>query len=277
MARALITGCSTGFGRATAVELTRRGVEVVATARRLDALDGLDVAARLRLDVTDEASVAEAVAGAGPVDVLVNNAGMSVSGPVESVPLAEVERMFATNFTGAVRMIQAVLAGMRARGGGVIVNVSSIAGRVSQPLGGFYSASKYALEAVSEALHYEVGPFGVRVVVVEPGFFATSFSDNGIRHGTDGPPYDELDRAWSGVDGKLLGGARPGPDVVAGVIADVVERALAGDELPLRVPVGADAELVLPVRQQLDDEAFEAAMRAQLGLDQWARRPPKLA
>ncbi|HEX5616139.1 MAG TPA: SDR family oxidoreductase [Acidimicrobiia bacterium] len=261
MARVLITGCSTGFGRAAAVELTKRGHDVVATARRLSALDDLDVADRIALDVDDDVSVAAALAASGPVDALVNNAGFGVNGPIECVPIERAKQLFETNVWGAVRMMQAVVPAMRERGRGVIVNVSSVAGRVATPLGGFYAGSKFALEGISEAAHIELGHFGIRIHLVEPGFFETSFSDNASGFGVDGPPYDELAAMWTNVDSKLLGGARPGPEVVAAAIADAVER----DDTPLRVPVGADAELVIATRAQLDDAAFEATMRATLG------------
>ena len=149
MGRILITGCSTGFGRAAAVELTKRGHEVVATARRAAAIDDLDVAARLALDVDDDESVVRAVQAAGELDGLVNNAGFGISGPVEQIPLDDVRAMMETNYLGVVRMVQAVLPAMRARGSGTIVNVSSIAGRVAPPLGGFYAASKFALEGLT--------------------------------------------------------------------------------------------------------------------------------
>jgi len=128
--KVLITGCSTGFGREAAIELARRGHEVVATARRPETLADLDVAQKLALDVDCEGSVRAAVAQAGEVDGLVNNAGWSAHGPIEKVPLEAVGRMFETNFFGAARMIQALVPGMRARQRGVIVNVSSMAGRV---------------------------------------------------------------------------------------------------------------------------------------------------
>ena len=127
---ALITGCSTGIGRATAVELTKRGYEVVATARRPETLDDLDVAQRLALDVDDDASVARVRDAVGAIDVLVNNAGFGLEGPVESVPLTEVRRLFETNFFGAARMIQAFVPAMRERGSGAVVNVSSVNGVV---------------------------------------------------------------------------------------------------------------------------------------------------
>lgn len=262
--RVLITGCSTGFGRGAAQELTRRGHEVIATARRLESLADLDVAQRVSLDVDSDESVRAAVTEAGRVDALVNNAGRGVVGPVERLPIDEGRRLFETNFFGAVRMIQAVLPQMRERGRGTIVNVSSVAGVVAPPLDGFYSGSKFALEGMSEALKYEVNHFGIQVALVEPGFFQTSFSSNVTRVGSEAP-YDELERAWTEAATKLRGGADVGadPDAVVQTIADVVE----ADVPKFRNPVGADAEMVCAARASMSDEEFEAAMRATLGLD----------
>ena len=263
MARVLITGCSTGFGRAAAVELTKRGHEVLATARRPETLGDLDVTQKLRLDVDDDASVADAVSSAGTVDALVNNAGYGIQGAIERVPIDEIRRMFETNVLGAVRMIQAVLPQMRERGSGAIVNVTSLAGLVTGPIGGTYAATKHALEAVSEALHYEVGHFGIRVALVEPGFFETDFQAKEPRFGLDEPPYDELDRQWQTAFGKLQGdGPAPGAEPVAQVIADAVE----GTEQRLRWPIGTDADMVLSARSTMDDETFEATMRGVLDL-----------
>src|SRR4051794_17931133 len=155
--RVLITGCSTGIGRAAAEELTSRGHHVIATARRPETLADLDVAERLALDVDSDDSVAAALAAAGEFDVLVNNAGFGVGGPVEKVPLAEVRRMFETNVFGAVRMMQGVLPAMRERGQGTVVNVTSVAGVAVSPLSAFYSATKFALEAITEAARLELG------------------------------------------------------------------------------------------------------------------------
>jgi NAD(P)-dependent dehydrogenase (short-subunit alcohol dehydrogenase family) len=262
--RVLITGCSTGFGRGAAIELTRRGHEVVATARRLESIKDLEVAQRVALDVDSDESVAAAVAEAGRVDALVNNAGRGVTGPVERLPIPEGRKLFETNFFGAVRMIQAVLPQMRERGSGTIVNVSSVAGVVAPPLDGFYSGTKFALEGMSEALKYEVNHFGVQVALVEPGFFQTEFSGNVLRVGVE-PPYDELALAWTEASSRLRGGAEvgPGPEAVVRTIADVVEA-----EAPrFRNPVGDDAEMVCAARASMSDEEFEAAMRATLGLD----------
>ncbi|HZJ26299.1 MAG TPA: SDR family oxidoreductase [Acidimicrobiia bacterium] len=262
--RALITGCSTGIGRATALELTDRGYDVVATARRPEVLDDLKVFRTLALDVDSNESVAAATGAVGPVDVLVNNAGFGVEGPIETVPLDQVQRMFETNVFGSVRMIQAFLPAMRARGSGTIVNVTSTAGIAAPPLGGFYAGSKFALEAISEALHLEAGHFGVRVVVIEPGVIATEFGANLVDHRHEPGPYRELADRWASAQEKLGdGGPPPGPELVATAIADAV----AADEHRLRHPVGSDAEMVAAARQGMDYGAFETTMREALGLD----------
>ena len=258
--RVLITGCSSGFGRCTAIEMARRGHEVIATARNPETIANLEVAQKLPLDVTCDDSVSEAMAQAGELDALVNNAGWSTNGPIEKTPFDEVRQMFETNFFGAARMIQAVVPGMRARKHGVIVNISSLAGRVAPPLAGFYAASKFALEGLSEALHLEVGHFGIRVAIVEPGYFMSSFRANSTIHGIDEAPYDELYQAWRGTDRMLAGGDFPGPEVAAAAIADAVE----GKGEGLRWPVGKDAELVTKARSSLDDASFEKAMREML-------------
>jgi len=260
----LITGCSSGIGRATAVELSKRGYEVIATARRPEQLAGLGVARSIALDVDDDASVAAAVGAIGSVDVLVNNAGFGIDGPVETVPLSDVRRIFETNFFGAARMIQAFLPGMRERGSGAIVNVTSVAGIAAGPLSGYYAASKFALEALSEALHLEVGHFGVRVFIIEPGAIETSFGANLIDYRGEPGPYEPLVSIWQGAMDRLGGGLpAPGPELVASAIAD----ALTSEEPRLRVPVGSDAELVAGARTGLSYEEFEAAMRRTLEVD----------
>src|SRR3954471_4795258 len=203
--RVLITGCSTGIGRAAAEELTSRGHTVIATARKRETLADLDVAARLALDVDSDESVAAALAAAGELDVLVNNAGVGVGGPVEKVPLAEVRRMFETNVFGAVRMMQAVLPAMRERGSGTVVNVTSVAGVAVSPLSAFYSATKFALEAITEAARLELGHFGVRVLSVEPGYIETEFGNNSTAYGEDVAPYDELAKIWDEAQGVISG------------------------------------------------------------------------
>jgi NAD(P)-dependent dehydrogenase (short-subunit alcohol dehydrogenase family) len=261
---AIVTGCSSGIGRATALELTARGYGVVATARRPESIADLAVERTLTLDVDADESVAAARDTVGPVDILVNNAGFGIDGPVEEVPLAEVRRAFETNFFGAARMIQAFVPAMREQGSGTVVNITSVSGIVGGPLAGFYSATKFALEALSESLHLEVGHFGVRVLVVEPGSIATRFGDNMVDLRGRPGPYAELAKLWESAMGVLGGeGPAPGPELVATKICDALE----DEHHPLRLPVGADAELIAASRQGTSFDDFEAAMRGILQLD----------
>src|ERR687886_1914557 len=175
----LITGCSTGIGRATAERLAKNGHTVYATARRPDSIKDLEEAGckTLALDVTDEESMAAAVAAVeqaeGAVGALVNNAGYSQSGAIEDVSMDSVRRQFETNVFGLMRMCQLVLPGMRRQGSGRIVNVSSMGGKLTFPGGGFYHATKHAVEAISDALRFEVRNFGIKVSVIEPGLIKT--------------------------------------------------------------------------------------------------------
>jgi NADP-dependent 3-hydroxy acid dehydrogenase YdfG len=177
----LITGCSTGIGRATAERLAGHGWTVYATARRPESISDLEAKGckTLALDVTDEASMQAAVRAVeeaeGAVGVLINNAGYSQSGAVESVPMDKVRKQFETNVFGLVRMTQLVLPGMRRQKWGRIVNLSSMGGKLVFPGGGYYHATKYAVEAISDALRYEVKGFGVDVVLIEPGLIVTNF------------------------------------------------------------------------------------------------------
>ncbi|CAN5214240.1 oxidoreductase [soil metagenome] len=260
--RVLVTGAGSGIGAATCRALTDQGHDVVATARRTDALEHLDVAQHLSLDVTSDESVTNCVAEAGDIDALVNNAGINQSGPLESYDVATAQRCFETNVIGPLRMINALVPAMRERRSGVVVNVTSVEGRVAAPLAGIYCATKHALEAMSESLHLEVAQFGVRVVIIEPGYIAPGMK-GASTHTEAGTVYEELRNQWSGADETLVGPeGRPPPELVGGAIAG----ALADPKTALRVPVGADAELVLAARDQLDDAAFHAAMRQQLGL-----------
>jgi NAD(P)-dependent dehydrogenase (short-subunit alcohol dehydrogenase family) len=259
--RILITGAARAIGRATAEELVARGHDVVATARDPKLLDDLTGARVHALDVTDDASVTACLGAVGELDAIVNNAAINGTGPLEDYPVDQLRHVMETNVLGALRMTQGVVPGWRERGTpGVVVNVSSVQGRVASPLAGAYAASKHALEGLSETLHYELAHFGIRVVIVEPGYIAP-----GMKHGDDhvGPAvYQQLWDEWTGTDAVLNTGGRPGPDLVARAIADAIEQPAT----PLRVPVGADAELIFATRDALDDADFEAAMRATIGL-----------
>ena len=179
---------------------------------------------------------------------------------MEAYPLDRIRQMFETNTLGALRVIQAVLPAWRKRGSGVIVNVSSINGKVASPLRAAYSASKFALEALTESLHYEVRHFGIRSVLIEPGLTAT---DIHVEHHKGPADYAGLWEQSAGAGTKMAGpsGAQ-GPEVVALAIA----RAIEDPATPLRVPVGQDAEMILGLRRSLDDQAFEDAMRKALRL-----------
>jgi NAD(P)-dependent dehydrogenase (short-subunit alcohol dehydrogenase family) len=259
--RVLVTGAGRAIGRATVEILAARGHEVVATARKPDLLVGLPAAGVLALDVGDDASVRAAVAEAGELDAVVNNAGLTGSGPLESYPLASLTRVLDVNVLGPLRMAQAVIPAWRQRGSGVLVNISSVQGKIGTPLEGAYAASKHALEALSETLHFELGHFGIRIVVVEPGYIAP-----GMKHEDDhrGPAvYEDLHAQWGGTVSTLVGPAgRPGPELVGTAVADALE----DPSTPLRVEVGQDAAMVLHLRRTLSDVEFEATMREALGL-----------
>ncbi len=271
----LITGSNSGIGRATAESLAAKGYTVFATMRTLEKGRDLADTAKskgwdlriVRLDVRDQESVDGALSAAGDVDVLVNNAGFEVWGPLEEMTVDDLRDQFETNVYGPFRVILGVLPGMRQRGGGVIVNVSSVAGRVAAPLNGAYAASKFALEALSESLRIEAGHWGVRMHLVEPGLVATTFGEKrrlvGAAAGAESP-YLPMVREWEDVVVKSLeagSGGRSSAQDVADVIVEAIEK---GDKL--RYPVGNDANMVLMARKAMDDEQFIAAMRQQLGL-----------
>ena len=255
----LITGAARGIGMATAQVLANRGHSVVATD--ISALSGLEGIQAHVLDVTSDDSVARCLEEVGPLDAIVNNAAKtSGGGPVEGYPLDRFRQMFETNTLGALRVIQAVLPAWRKRGSGVIVNVSSVNGRVSSPLRAAYSASKFALEALTESLHLEVRHFGIRSVLIEPGNIATGIKASQTHMGP--ADYAGLWEQWAGAHTKMTGPSLPGPEVVGLAIASAIE----DPATPLRVPVGQDAEMILGLRRSLDDQAFEDAMRKAVGL-----------
>lgn len=230
----LITGCSCGIGAAIAEFLAGRGHVVYATARDASALERLERAGcrTLTLDVTDEASmaaaVAEVIAEHGYVGTLVNNAGYGSYGAVEEVPLDEVRRQFETNVFGLARLTQLVLPSMRDRGRGRIVNISSMGGRVTFPFGGFYHATKHAVEALSDALRFEVAPFGVDVVVIEPGLITTRFGQTAAATlsaatGADSPYRESVDALDASI-ARAYGNSRISapPEAVAKVVGDAL-------------------------------------------------------
>jgi NAD(P)-dependent dehydrogenase (short-subunit alcohol dehydrogenase family) len=269
----LITGCSTGIGRATAVHLAGRGWTVYATARRPETIRDLEARGcrTLALDVADEESMATAVdtvtAAEGAVGVLINNAGFSQSGAVESVPMERVRAQFETNVFGLLRLCQLALPGMREQRWGKVVNMSSMGGRFTFPGGGLYHASKYAVESLSDALRFELGGFGVDVVLVEPGIIRTAFGDTAVgaldSAQPDGP-YAAFNRAVAKAttqayaSGPLarLGG---GPETVA----RVVEKAITADRPRARYTVTPSARAMIGLRAILPDAGWDRMLAAQ--------------
>lgn len=306
----LITGCSSGIGRAAAISLHAAGLTVYATARQVDTLAGL---ARLgihtlALDVTDEASMTAAVAAveeaaAGPAGVLINNAGYGLYGPVEQLPMDEIRRQFETNFFGLVRLTQLVLPGMRRRGRGRILNVSSMGGRITLPGGAFYHASKHAVEALSDALRMEVAQFGIDVVLIEPGPVKTPWNDvaaaslstatpAGTEAGPGGGSPDDGGRGPSGPSGpsgasgraadgdpyatyKAAVGASFGRTQAGLVgrfgstsedIAKVITQAVTARRPRTRYLINPVAKSLVAMNQVLPARAYDSVMRRQYGL-----------
>lgn len=263
----LITGCSTGIGRAAAIHLATRGHRVYATARRPDSIAELEREGcrTLTLDVTDEdsmrAAVDEVESATGAVDALVNNAGYGLHGPFEETPLPEIRRQFETNVFGAVALTQMVLPKMRRQRSGRIVNISSMGGRITLPGGAFYHATKHALEAISDVARFELKPFGIDVVVVEPGIIKTKFGDTAVgTFESDEGPYasfneglrNTLDSAYSGPLSK----AGVGPEAVAKTIGKAIE----SRRPKTRYVVPAFTMGVLFARRVLPDRAWDLAV-----------------
>ena len=269
----LITGCSTGIGRATAVRLAKSGWRVYATARRLESIADLAAAGceTLRLDVCDEASMRAAVKHVeercGAVGVLINNAGYGSEGPTEEVAMDEVRLQFETNVFGLLRLTQLCAPGMRRQGWGRIVNVGSVGGSLVLPGGGIYHATKYALEALSDALRFEMRGFGIDVVLVKPGPIKTAFGDTALAkvEATAGAPspYDpfravlkkQIRAAYEGPMGALAAE----PDAVA----QVIEKAIGARRPRTRYTVTLAARVLMATRRRLSDRAFDAVMRTQ--------------
>lgn len=265
----LVTGCSSGIGAATAGLLARSGWVVYATARRPEALAGLETSGcrALALDVTDDDSMQAAVAAVekehGAVGVLVNNAGYSLSGALETVPLAGARRQFETNVFGPARLSQLVLPAMRAQGWGRIVTVGSMGGRLTFPGGGWYHASKYALEALSDALRFEVAGFGINVVLVEPGFIRSGFAEAAATSlEVEAAADDPYAKFTAGLLASTRGVYDNGPLARIGGtpddVARVVLEAITTPRPKARYPVTTSARLLLALRTVLPDRAWDA-------------------
>lgn len=244
MPTVLITGCSTGFGRDTAAYFLKQGWNVVATMRD-PAANTLPPSERLRvlaLDVTDDGSIAAAVAAAGPVDVLVNNAGIGWLNAIEGTPLETVRRVFEANLFGTIAMMQAVLPGMRARRSGVIVNISSSSTYKPLPLLSVYRASKAAMNALTESADLELAEFGIRARVVLPGMApSTSFGDTARASVFGGGGFPEAYAGFAERTMAQMQAAAGGPVTSARDVAEAVFRAATDPDCPMMLPAGADA------------------------------------
>ncbi len=267
----LITGASRGFGLAAAEELAARGHPVVATMRQPDRdrdnLSQIDpnLLEIVRCDVTERDSISDAVESGlrrfGRIDALFNNAGYGLYGPVEDLSDDEVQRQMDTNFIGQIRVAQAVLPSMREQRHGKIINVSSLAGRIVAPMMGLYAASKWAVEAMSEALRYEVSRWNVDVTILEPGMYASDWQTTNldvaaaVREGRS--PYQQsAEHALQTF--RQRAATRPGSRSVATAVADIVE---LEQQLPMRWPIGEDTVQTIRLREALTDQQWEARVR----------------
>ena len=265
----VITGCSSGIGLEAAAAFGQRGDTVVAGVRRSSSLavvaercDGLAVTPTL-LDVTDPSSIERIVATAidahGGIDVLVNNAGIGAIGSFEETDEQVYRQVFETNVFGLIAMTRAVLPSMRAARGGTIVNVGSIVGRVAVPFQPYYSATKHAVEALTDSIHLETSRFGIRTCVVEPGRIPTDFASNLVsERAPDGSPYRPLAREWEAGWSTM-----PGRDRLASA-AEVAEMIVTATDpaAPRHLPAGDDSRLLIERREQLDRESFDTYLRS---------------
>ena len=268
----LVTGASSGIGAATAMKLKALGFTVYAAARRIERMQSLtDAGIRvIAMDVTQDASmqagVERIIAEAGQIDVLVNNAGYGSYGSVEEVSLEEGRTQFDVNVFGAVRLIQLVLPHMRARQTGTIVNITSMGGKIHTPLGAWYHGTKFALEAISDCLRMEVEPFGIKVVVVEPGGIKTEWADiaaQKLREVSGDGPYGHqaLPMAES-----MIGRASRERQSPPELIADTIAKAVQARRPKTRYAVGFGARPMIFLRRLLPDRAFDRFMRLATGI-----------
>jgi len=271
---ALVTGASSGIGDATARKLHALGYTVYGAARRTDRMADLAAAGIrvLSMDVTDAASteggIKQIIEATGRIDALVNNAGYGSYGAVEDVPLAEARGQFEVNVFGAAQLIQLVLPHMRAQRGGTIVNITSMGGKIHTPLGGWYHATKFALEGLSDCLRLETAPFGIHVVVVEPGSIRTEWgqiaADNLRAVSGEGAYQAQADAMAASLTPGSGSRARltSGPSV----IADTVAKAVTARRPRTRYAVGFGAKPLIFMRRALPDRGFDALIRRATGV-----------
>jgi NADP-dependent 3-hydroxy acid dehydrogenase YdfG len=264
---ALVTGASSGIGEATARALMAADYKVFAGARRLDRMAGLAAAGAtlLKLDVTDDASMVAAIeaikTGAGRLDVLVNNAGYGSYGPLEDVPLDEARRQFDVNVFGLARLCQLVLPIMRAQKSGKIVNITSVGGKIWEPLGSWYHATKFAVEGLSDCLRAEVEGFGIDVIIIEPGAIRTEWAGiarDGLLQTSGGGAYAEQAKGHARLLAAADTSSLTSPPTV---VAKTVVRAVGARRPKTRYATGGGARTILFLRTILPDRMFDRLMR----------------
>jgi NAD(P)-dependent dehydrogenase (short-subunit alcohol dehydrogenase family) len=268
---AVVTGSSSGIGLATSIALARNGYLTYATMRNLAKRDSIQSIADkqhlsirvVQLDVTDENSIKSAIQSilseAGRIDLLVNNAGYVLTGAFEDIGINEIKALYETNVFGVIRVTQAVLPIMRKQGLGRIINISSGAGRIGYPGGSAYVSSKFALEGLSESMAYEIEQFGIRTVLVEPGFVRTKIGENmAISKKTQDPnsPYSQMMQMMSSNQERML---ENGSD--ADLVASVVAEAATAKEPNLRYLVGKDVQQMMAAKKSRSDEEFQKMMK----------------
>jgi NAD(P)-dependent dehydrogenase (short-subunit alcohol dehydrogenase family) len=270
---ALVTGASSGIGEATAHHLLGLGFTVYAAARRVDRMQSLAAAGIhvVAVDLTDDASMVALVDGIiaaeGRIDVLVNNAGYGSYGALEDVPIAEARRQFEVNVFGLARLTQLVLPHQRAQKDGYIVNVSSIGGKIWEPLGSWYHATKFAVEGLSDSLRAETAGFGITVVVIEPGIIRSEWagiSADTLDAASVGSAYGEQARKLA-ANYRRINGERLASDPI--VVARAIGRAVTARRPKTRYAVGGGASLVLFVKRMLPDRAFDGFIRRTLRMN----------
>jgi len=264
---AIVTGSSSGIGYETALVLARNGFRTYATMRNLEKANAIsDVAKReklslhtIKLDVTDEKSVNEAIktikSDAGRIDVLVNNAGYGLTGSLEDLSMSEIKAQYETNVFGLIRVTQAVLPIMREQKSGIIVNISSIGGKMAIPLQSPYHGTKFAVEGLSESIAYELEPFGIKIVIIEPGAIKTNFDTGMIvaqkNQNPSSPYYKSMQKLQSSINSVFKNGTPPTK------VAEVILNAVTAPNPNLRYTAGDDAALLAQKRKELPDSEFQ--------------------
>ncbi|KUY21156.1 short-chain dehydrogenase/reductase [Elizabethkingia miricola] len=266
----LITGASSGIGKETAKLFHAKGWNVIATMRNPEnetELTQLQNVLVSRLDVLDlqsiESTVAEGEQKFGKIDVLLNNAGYGAYGPLESFPREKIVRQFNTNVIGLLDVTKAVLPHFRQNKSGIIINVSSIGGKMTFPLGALYHGTKFAVEGISEALNYEVEQFGGKVKIVEPGMIATDFGGRSFDFSNDETLLEYQPLVESLMSALPVMSANASP---AGLVADVIYEAATDGKNQIRYTAGEDARMLVENRKQLDDNTFINGIKTQFGL-----------